>query len=296
MNKLPDEKRVQILNLLVEGNSVRGTSRITGTSTQTVMKLLNDVGGACRWHHRRTMKNVHATHVQADEIRCFVYSKPENVSQVAPEDAGIMWTWTAIENTSKLVISYMNSQGHGLPEATRFMRDLKSRVVGRIHLTTDKLACYPAAVEAAFGEDVDYAQVGKKEKGSSASKMTVIIGKPDPGVANNSFVERQNRTMRMLMRRFARRTEAHSRTARNHRHHVALYFTYYNFCRAHSSLGTFITPAMAAGVDDEQHDLQWILDLVEERERRRRMVAFREAVKRQRAGQARRMRTGEATA
>ena len=114
MNRLPDATRVQILNLLVEGNSIRGTSRITGTSTQTVMKLLNDVGNACRRHHRRTVRSVHAMHVQADEIRSFVHSKPENVSQVAPEDAGIMWTWTAIENTSKLIITWMNSKEHGL--------------------------------------------------------------------------------------------------------------------------------------------------------------------------------------
>ena len=176
------------------------------------------------------------------------------------------------------------------------MRDLKSRVVGRIHLTTDKLISYPAAVKIAFGRDVDYAQVSKKDGGSSSSRMTVISGNPDPKLVHNSFIERQNRTMRMLMRRFARRTEAHSRTARNHLHQVALYFTYYNFCRAHSSLGTFITPAMAAGVDDEQHDLRWILDLMKKDQSRKQMVALLEAIARRGREKKRRMRTREAVA
>ena len=172
------------------------------------------------------------------------------------------------------------------------MRDLKSRMVGRIHLTTDKLISYPAAVEAAFGRNIDYAQVSKKDGGSSSSRMTVIFGNPDPKLVHNSFIERQNRTMRMLMRRFARKTEAHSRTAGNHLQQTSLYFTYYNFCRAHSSLGTFITPAMAAGVDDEQHDLQWILDITKTNQKRKEMVALFEAIVRRGKEKKQRMRTG----
>ena len=250
MNKLPEPKRVSILNLLVEGTSIRATSRLTGASTQTIMKLLNEAGQACRSHHRRTVKEVQAKFVQADEIHSFCYSKQENVSQVAPKDAGTIWTWTAIENSSKLVISWMTSKYRDLEEATRFMRDLRSRVAGRIHLTTDMLPAYPQAVEAAFGSDIDYTQIGKKTQGKSSARVAqkaVIIGKPINEMVHNSYVERQNRTMRTMMRRYARLSDGHSKKARNHRHMLALYFTYYNFCRAHMSLGTFDTPAMAAG-------------------------------------------------
>ena len=268
MHRLPIEKRKLILHLLVEGSSLRSISRITGASTTTIMKLLREVGSACAEYHDQFVRDVHAQLIQCDEIWSFCYAKEKNVetAKSPPEGAGNIWTWTAIEDKSKLVISWMISPDRGTQYAHEFMNDLQSRLSDRVQLTTDGLTAYLTAVEDAFGSDVDYAQLVKEYRGASrfiSAKKVPISGNPDPRLINTSYVERHNLTMRMSMRRFTRLTNGFSKTIRNHHHALALYFVWYNFCRPHQSLGTFVTPAIAAKLTNEQYDLEWLLLLAD---------------------------------
>jgi IS1 family transposase len=260
MNKLPVSTRIQILSMLCEGSSMRSVSRITGVSINTVSKLLIDAGLACAAFHDKTVRGVTSKAVQCDEIWSFNYAKNKNVkfAKAAPEAAGDVWTWTAIDADSKLVISWHigdRSQHTGIS----FMGDLKARLTNRVQLTTDGHKAYLRAVaEVDFDADyamlvkifaTDYAVAGRYSppKCIGAVKQT-IMGNPDPDLINTSFAERQNLTMRMSMRRFTRLTNAFSKKFENHCHAVALYSVFYNFCRVHKTLGA--TPAMAAGLTD----------------------------------------------
>lgn len=277
MNKLSLRTRVQILNMLVEGSSMRSISRVAGVSINTVTKLLVDAGTACAAYHDEHVHNVKAQRVQCDEIWSFAYAKAKNVptAKAAPEGAGDVWTWTGLDADSKMIVSWLVGGRDGA-YAMEFMDDLAKRLANRVQLTTDGHRAYLEAVEGAFGDDVDYAQLVKlygaapesaKGRYSPAecigARKERVTGNPDRKHVSTSYVERQNLTMRMSMRRFTRLTNGFSKKVENHCHALALYFLYYNFCRIHKSLK--VTPAMAAGVTDTLHDMEWIVGLIDAR-------------------------------
>ncbi len=258
---------------------MQSVSRTKGVSINTVAKLLVDAGRACAAHHDETVREVEARRVQCDEIWAFCYAKQKNVAaaKAAPAGSGDVWTWTAIDSDSKMILSYRVGNRDG-ETAIELMDDLRSRLAHRVQLTTDGLKAYVEAVEGAFGGDVDYAQLvklyGSLDAGKSAARRyspaecTGIIkrkveGNPDPKAVSTSYVERSNLTMRMGMRRFTRLTNAFSKKVENHLHMLSIFFCYYNFCRIHKTLKT--TPAMAAGVDERLRDMEWLVGLIDAR-------------------------------
>lgn len=259
MNKLNKGKRIQVIAALVEGNSVRATCRMTGVAKGTVLTLLANLGQACAEYHDRMVRNVKSRRIQCDEIWSFCYAKEKSV----PADmrgrfgVGDVYTWTAIDADTKLAISWLvgrRSAGY----AKNFIADLASRLANRVQLTTDGYRVYLDAVEGVFGCDIDYATLVKlygedraEEVRYSPAKCigaqaAIITGRPDPRHISTSYVERQNLTMRMSMRRFTRLTNAFSKKIENLIHAVALHFMHYNFCRIHQTLR--VTPAMEAGL------------------------------------------------
>lgn len=257
MNKLPIEKRTQIIRLLVEGNSIRSITRITDVSKNTVTKLLVDVGRACQEFHNNTVVNVKSERIQADEIWSFVGSKEKK-----DEGCGDVWTWVGLDADSKLVVSWLvGDRDADADAACSFMNDLADRLSNRVQLTTDGHKAYLVAVDRAFDNDIDYSMLVKMYGGSegtneqdrkyspavcTGAKKTRIAGDPNPKFVSTSYVERQNLTMRMHMGRFTRLTNAFSKKVENHAYAIALHFVYYNFCKIHTSLS--VTPAMQAGL------------------------------------------------
>jgi len=277
MNRLSNDDRAKILHLLCEGMSIRAVTRLTGASKNTVAKLLVDAGKACAAYHDAHVRNVKASRVQVDEIWSFTYAKEKNVptAKDAPEGAGDTWTWTALDADSKLIVSYLVG-GRDSEYAMWFMDDLAARLANRVQLTSDGHRAYLEAVEGAFGADVDYAQLvklygnapGERGRYSPAAvtgiKKKVREGNPDMADVSTSYVERQNLTIRMHMRRFTRLTNAFSKKVENHAHAVALHMMYYNFVRIHKTLR--VTPAMAAGVSDRLWEIADIAQLVADAE------------------------------
>lgn len=275
MNKLPLAKRVQILSMLCEGSSMRSVSRVADVSLNTVSKLLGEAGEACLVIHDELVRNVKSKHIQCDEIWSFCYAKARNVAKAkaAPEGSGDVWTWTAIDADTKLILSYFVGD-RGLESATAFVTDLRLRVIGRPQITTDQLGAYPGAIDWAFGHRVDYAQLVKTYRQTKSdtvryspaecvgAKKRPLIGAPDEAHISTSYVERQNLTMRMSMRRFTRLTNAFSKKVDNHVAALALYFVFYNFVRIHRSLR--VTPAMAADVTDRLWSFEDILAKIDE--------------------------------
>ena len=274
MNKLSRDKRRMILSMLVEGSSMRSTSRIVDCSINTVTKLLVDAGAVCRAYHEATVRNVPSKRVQCDEIWSFIHCKEKNVetAKAAPPAAGDVWTWTAIDE-NKLIVSFaVGARDAGA--AYEFMQDLKGRLSTRVQLSTDGHRPYLEAVGDAFGDQIDYAMLVKiygeapekeRRRYSPARCMgidkRVISGEPDPVHISTSHVERQNLSMRMGMRRFTRLTNAFSKKVENHLHMLSIYFVHYNFIRRHQTLKT--TPAVKAGVAAKPRDLDWLVDLVD---------------------------------
>ena len=277
MNKLTLEERARILHLLCEGMSIRAITRLTGASKNTVAKLLIDAGKACAAYHDANVRNVKAERIQVDEIWSFTYAKQKNVATAkeAPEGAGDTWTWTALDADSKMILSYLVG-GRDSEYAMEFMDDLAARLANRVQLTSDGHKAYLQAVEGAFGCDVDFAQLVKMYGSTitapgryspaecTGAKKIRVMGSPDFADVSTSYVERQNLTMRMHMRRFTRLTNAFSKKVENHAHAVALHMMYYNFVRIHKTLR--VTPAMAAGVTDKLWEIADIAKLVEDAE------------------------------
>ena len=273
MNRLDKSKRVQVVRCLVEGNSIRATVRMTGVAKNTVAKLLVELGTVCAQYQDEHLRNLPCRRVQCDEIWSFVGAKQKNVSDGQMADGwGDVWTWTAIDADTKLVPCWMVGQ-RGLPSARAFIGDLAGRLSNRVQLTVDGHRPYLQAVEETFGGDIDFAQL-IKVYGASGEAQTryspgqcigcetnTVTGHPDPKHISTSFVERQNLTMRMSMRRFTRLTNAFSKKLENHMAAIALYFMYYNFARVHQTLR--VSPAMAAGVTSKLWDVEDIINLLE---------------------------------
>jgi IS1 family transposase len=284
MRTLPIERQAQILKALVEGNSIRATCRMTGAAKGTVLSLLKIVGAHCKNHHDRFVRGIEAKRVQCDEIWSFVGCKQRNVpleDQSNPE-RGDVWTWTAIDQDSKLAVAYRVGQRDAWT-AHQFVHDLQDRLANRVQLTTDGLNHYLTAVEDAFGWGrVDYAML-VKQYGTSpdveanrryspaiclGAEKYPIMGRPNEADVCTSHVERQNLTMRMQMRRFTRLTNGFSKKVEYHLYAVALHFMHYNYCRPHATLtkanrGIHTTPAMAAGLTDRVWTVYDILNLLQ---------------------------------
>jgi len=272
MNRLKTEQRVAVVRALVEGCSIRGTVRMTGVAKNTVAKLLVDLGAACTKYQDETLRNLPCRRLQCDEIWSFVGQKDKTIP-VGRErfGRGSVWTWTAIDADTKLVPSWLvGTRDAG--SAYEFMTDLASRLRWRVQLTTDGHKPYLGAVEDTFGAQIDYATLTKlygsdpeaEKRYSPATCLGVdvkrVTGDPDPEHISTSYVERQNLTMRMSMRRFTRLTNAFSKKVENHAAAIAVYFQYYNFVRIHQSLRT--TPAQAAGVTEKLWDVEDMVGLL----------------------------------
>jgi IS1 family transposase len=280
MNRLSTEKRAQVLSALVEGNSIRATVRMTGAAKNTITKLIADVGYACTDYQDKAFRDLSCDTFQVDEIWSYCYAKQKNVPEEHRDTYGYgdVWTWTAIDADTKLVPSWLVGERTAW-DAYTFLNDLSRRVSGRVQITTDGLNIYIPAVRRAFKDQVDFAQLQKiygdepgPEKRYSpgvciGTEREIIKGNPDPAKISTSYVERQNLTMRMGMRRFTRLTNGFSKKIENLAWAVSVHFMHYNFARPHKTLTKKYptTPTMAAGVADHVWTVQEIAGLLEER-------------------------------
>lgn len=271
MNKLSLEKRAKILGMFSEGMNLRSTSRLADVSINTVSKLLVDVGAACMKYQDATFHGLQCKRIQVDEIWSFCRAKAKNVPEEHKNEFGWgdVWTWVAIDADTKLIPSWLIGNRSAVC-ASEFIADLKARLANRVQLTSDGHRPYLQAVEAAFGDDVDYAMLQKIYGPASEQhrysppqcvgiRRDMVRGNPDPEHVSTSYVERQNLTMRMSMRRLTRLTNGFSKKIENHMAATAIYFMHYNFARIHKSLR--VTPAMAAGVSDHVWFLEEICEL-----------------------------------
>ncbi|MGH2847859.1 MAG: IS1 family transposase [Thermoleophilaceae bacterium] len=274
MNRLTTERRAQIIGCLVEGNSIRATVRMTGAAKNTVTKLLVDLGAACSEYQDQVLRDLPCKTLQCDEIWAYCYAKQKNVPEEHKGTFGYgdVWTFSALCADTKLVPSWLVGE-RTVDDAWAFMRDLKSRLSNRIQLTTDGHQIYVASVGLTFGRDIDWAQIQKIYSADPQSerrytppictdtKIRVMKGTPDPDKISTSYVEHQNLTMRMGMRRFTRLTHGFSKKVENLAHAVALHYMHYNFCRVHQTTKT--TPAMAVGIADHRWTLHEVAALLE---------------------------------
>lgn len=277
MNQLPFTKRLAILNMLCEGSSMRSISRVQDVSINTVTKLLVDAGTVCAIFHDTAVRNVKASKIQCDEIWAFCYAKQQHVPSAKKpvQGAGDVWTWTAIEAETKLIVSWLIGNRDG-DTAAVFIQDVKARLANRVQLTTDGLKAYLQAVETAFGADIDYAMLIKlygqsddpERRYSPAECIGIekrpVMGMPADAYISTSYIERHNLTTRMSCRRFTRLTNAFSKKLENHGHMVSLYTVWYNFVRIHKTIR--MAPAMAAGVAQTLWSMDDIVGLIERHE------------------------------
>ena len=282
MNKLTPERRAAVLSCLVEGNSIRSTVRLTGVAKNTVTNLLVQAGKVAAEYQDGVLRNLPCKRVQCDEIWSVVYGKdkniPREVRESSPFVVGSVWTWTAIDADSKLMVSWLVGQRNEQC-AAEFINDLASRITGKVQMTTDGLKLYINAIEGAFGGAIDYAMLTKLYGASGndnsaetryspgrikGSELAIMSGDPDRKHISTSYVERANLTMRMSMRRFTRLTNGFSKKFENHCYSVALHMFWYNFIRIHQTIRC--TPAMAAGVTDQLWEMSDLVALIEARE------------------------------
>lgn len=271
MNILSTDKRAQILHCLIEGCSMRSTTRLTGAAKKTVERLLVSAGTACAEYHDKHVLNLQSKLIQLDEIWAFVGAKQANTGIIYRDtgERGDCWTWIAIDADTKLIASYYTG-GRNFGAAHFFLGDLQSRLANRVQISADGLACYPSVIEMAFGGDADFGQIIKLYEHKPSGKYSqprcigtrkqVRSGMPDKDLISTSYVERQNLTLRMSCRRFTRLTNAFSKKVENHEHALAIHFMHYNYCRIHQTLR--ITPAMAAGLSDHVWTLQELVNLI----------------------------------
>ncbi|MCX5721853.1 MAG: DDE-type integrase/transposase/recombinase [Nitrospirae bacterium] len=275
MNRLSREKRAKILGMLVEGVSIRAISRMTGASKNTVVKLLADAGQAFSEYQDQKLHNLPCKRIQLDDIWSFVYPKVKNVpcAVAAPEIAGDVWTWTAIDADTKLIVSWLVGDRSG-ETACRFVRDFADRLKHRVQITTDGHKAYLQAIEEALGNDAGHAMLERIYAAPSQTGTTRyrpaeccgtrthrVIGNPDPAHTSASFAERQNLSMRMSIRCFTRLTNAFSKKIENHLYAISIYFMHYNFCRIHQTLR--VTPAMEAGIVGHVWSLEELVALID---------------------------------
>jgi IS1 family transposase len=272
MNKLSREKQTQVIAALVEGNSINSTVRMTGVSKVTILKMLEALGPVCADYQDRTFRDLKCKRIQCDEIWAFCYAKEKNVPAEMKGQFGVgdVWTWVAVDADTKLVPSFLVGNRDGR-SAKMFIEDLAGRLAHRVQLTTDGLKAYLDAVEDSFGCDIDYAQLIKMY-GASQEEVRYspaecigcetkrVSGSPDAKHISTSYVERQNLSMRMGMRRFTRLTNGFSKKIENHIYAVALFYMHYNFCRIHKTLRC--TPAMEAGITNHVWEIGEIIDLM----------------------------------
>lgn len=278
MNRLSTEKRAQIIGCLVEGNSIRATVRITGVAKNTITKLIVDLGDACSGYQSQTLRSLPCKTLQVDEMWGFCYAKQKNVPEEHKGTFGYgdIWTWLALCADTKLVPLWLVGE-RNLSDCWTFLEDLKGRLTGRIQLSSDRHATYRGTVGLVFGGDVDWAQLVKHYEAQrivpgrysppicTGATKKVRLGNPDLAKVSTSYVERQNLTMRMGMRRFTRLTNGFSKKVENLAHAVSLHYMHYNFARPHTSLANPYprTPAMAAGVADHVWILEEIVGLLD---------------------------------
>jgi IS1 family transposase len=278
MNRLPVERRAQALSMIAEGNSLRATSRMADVAFNTVVKVLLDVGAACESYQDEALRGLKSKRVQCDEIWAFVYAKAKNVPDAHKGELGYgdVWTWTAIDADSKLMLSWAGGRRDAFT-ANAFMLDVADRLATRVQLTTDGHKLYLEAVEGAFGNNIDYAMLVKMYEGNSGKNVPAerryspaqctgartqkITGNPDERHISTSYAERANLTTRMSMRRFTRLTNAFSKKLDNHKAAVAFYAMWYNFARIHQTLR--VTPAMEAGISDHVWSAEEIAKLAD---------------------------------
>jgi len=274
MNRLTTEKRSQVIAALVEGNSIRSTVRMTGVAKNTISKLLVELGAACSDYLNRALVGLTSKRIQCDEIWSFVGAKQKNVTveNQGRGAIGDVWTWVAMDADTKLICAWMV----GTRDATTahyFIQDLAARLKNRVQLTTDGHRVYVNAVEDAFGSAIDYAMLVKMYGNDNAGesryspaecigcRTVAISGEPEAKHISTSYVERQNLTMRMQMRRFTRLTNAFSKKVENHIAAIAIHYMHYNFCRIHQTLR--VTPAMEAGITDHVWAVQEVIALLD---------------------------------
>jgi IS1 family transposase len=274
MNKLTHEKRCAVVRCLVDGCSVRATVRITGVAKNTIQRITRELGEACLKFQDKMLRSVQSRRIECDEVWCFAYAKDKNVPDEMRGMPGVgsMWTWTALDADSKLIVSWMLG-ARDAACAHRFMADLSERLANRVQLTTDGNRVYLDAVDQYFG-DIDYAMLvkiyGKPDEKPDTryspakclgAKKKPKRGNPDLDYCSTSYAERQNLNVRMQNRRYTRLTNAFSKKAEMLAYSVAITFMYHNFVRVHQTLGT--TPAVAAGIVSRKWKIEDMVDLIE---------------------------------
>ena len=271
MRQLPLERRKEILNMLVEGNSIRTTARVSKVAINTVRKLLEEAGESLNYYHIHKAQNIDATYIQADEIWSFVYAKDKNVPNITgnPEIAGTIWTWTAIDAETKFMLAWLVSPSREMAYARAFMYKLRNTLSSYYMISTDQLRVYEDVIKTVFGKDANYGQVEKiygmglndRRRRYRGSRKVVISGELPASKISTSIVERSNLNLRTFNNRYVRKGSGFSKRITQHRLALGLHYAWYNYGRIHPSLGT--TPAIAAGVSDEPLTLDWMVELAD---------------------------------